>query len=390
MGDVLLQFLRTSLPDELAAVLQDILKAAETADLLTFNQLPDVQILLGHQDNDATKDAKRENFKSWSDYIFHRLGLLFPFRTEEEGTPIKETLQYRVHLFWALAVAALNAFVQSNITGPPLAYKPSELLFTKDVSGDAASVRKIQQDLIASLSLDGIAAYKLTPNIELLCLADTILINPIFQKFIPLSTWARLRTSFTYQRLLSEPAPSLQTTIYDDLKDVEKLVMDSGKEVEIPDLRSTFLLERAAVHTHHGLDKQARADLDQATAERKFEFALTGLMGKRTKFQQKDTSQLLVLAKSAGTNSKATSTEAAGPKALDLNDDTLHETIQFTKKVASMDIQDESKLPASLASLEPANQPLLEPLDSVILLSLAEQAVGKVQRVVEQTQAPSP
>ena len=372
MGDVLLQFLRTSLPDELAAVLQDILKAAETADLLTFNQLPDVQILLGHQDNDATKDAKRENFKSWSDYIFHRLGLLFPFRTEEEGTPIKETLQYRVHLFWALAVAALNAFVQSNITGPPLAYKPSELLFTKDVSGDAASVRKIQQDLIASLSLDGIAAYKLTPNIELLCLADTILINPIFQKFIPLSTWARLRTSFTYQRLLSEPAPSLQTTIYDDLKDVEKLVMDSGKEVEIPDLRSTFLLERAAVHTHHGLDKQARADLDQATAERKFEFALTGLMGKRTKFQQKDTSQLLVLAKSAGTNSKATSTEAAGPKALDLNDDTLHETIQFTKKVASMDIQDESKLPASLASLEPANQPLLEPLDSVILLSLAE------------------
>jgi tetratricopeptide (TPR) repeat protein len=373
MGDVLLQFLRTSLPDELAAVLQDILKAAETADLLTFSQLPDVQILLGHQENDATKDVKREDFTSWNDYIFHRLGLLFPFRTEEEGTPIKETLQYRVHLFWALAVASLNAFVQSNITGPPLAYKPSELLFTKDLSGDAASVRKIQQDLIASLSLDGIAAYKLTPNIELLCLADTILINPIFQKFIPLSTWARLRTSFTYQRLLSEPAPSLQTTIYDDLKDVEKLVMDSGKEIEIPDLRSTFLLERAAVHTHHGLDKQARADLDQATAERKFEFALTGLMGKRTKFQQKDTSQLLVLAKSAGTDSKTTkSTEAAGPKALDLNDDTLHETIQFTERVASMDIQDESKLPASLASLEPANQPLLEPLDSVILLSLAE------------------
>jgi tetratricopeptide (TPR) repeat protein len=371
MGDVLLLFLRTSLPDELAAVLQDILKATETADLPTFSQLPDVQILLGHQDNDATKDVKRENFTSWSDYVFHRLGLLFPFRKEEEGTPIEETLQYRVHLFWALAVASLNAFVQSNITGPPLAYRPSELLFTKNVSGDAASVRKIQQDLIASLSLDGIAAYKLTPNIELLCLADTILINPIFQKFIPLSTWARLRTSFTYQRLLSEPAPSLQTTIYDDLKDVEKLVMDSGNEIEIPDLRSTFLLERAAIHTHHGLDKQARADLEQATAERKFEFALTGLMGKRTKFQQKDTSQLLVLAKSAGTDLK-TSTEAAGPKALDLNDDTLHETIQFTEKVASMDIQDESKLPASLASLEPANQPLLEPLDSVILLSLAE------------------
>lgn len=372
MGDVLLQFLRTTLPDELAAVLQDILKATETADLLTLSQLPEVQILLGHQDNDATENVKRENFTSWSDYIFHRLGLLFPFRTEEPGTPIKETLQYRVHLLWALAVASLNAFVQSNVTGPTLLYKPSDVLFTKDVSEDAAAVRKIQQDLIASLSLDGIAAYKLTPNIELLCLADTILINPIFQKFIPLSTWARLRVSFTYQRLLSEPAPSLQTTIYDDLKDVERLVQESGKKEGIPDLHSTFLLERAAIHTHHGLDKQARADLDQATAERKFEFALTGLMGKRTKFQYKDTSQLLVLAKSAGTDSKLPSTEATGPKALDLNDDTLHETIQFTEKVASMDIQDESRIPPSLASLEPANQPLLDPLDSVILLSLAE------------------
>ncbi|KAH6629358.1 hypothetical protein C7974DRAFT_394301 [Boeremia exigua] len=372
MGDILLRFLRTTLPDELAAVLQDVLKATESADLVTLSQLPDVQILLGHQDNDATRNVKKENFALWSDYIFHRLGLLFPFRTEEEGTPIKETLQYRVHLLWAVAVASLNAFVQSTVTGPPLSYKPSDVLFTKDVSGDAIAVRKLQQELIASLSLDGIAAYKLTPNIELLCLADTILINPIFQKFIPLSTWARLRVSFTYQRLLSEPAPSLQTTIYDDLQDVEKLVKNSGEDQTIPDLLPSFLLERAAVHTHHGLDKQARADLDQATAERKFEFALTGLMGKRTKFQQKDTSQLLVLARSAGTEVKASSTEASGPKALDLNDDTLHETIQFTEKVASMDIQDESKLPPGLANLEPANQPLLEPLDSVILLSLAE------------------
>jgi tetratricopeptide (TPR) repeat protein len=372
MGDVLLQFFRTTLPDELAAVLQDVLKATETADLQSLSQLPEVQILLGHEDNDATKNVKRENFTLWSDYIFHRLGLLFPFRTEEEGTPIKETLQYRVHLLWAVAVASLNAFVQSTVTGPPLSYKPADVLFTNDISGDAAAVRKIQQELIASLSLDGIAAYKLTPNIELLCLADTILINPIFQKFIELSAWARLRVNFTYQRLLSEPAPSLQNTIYDDLKTVEKLVQDSKGNQDIPDLHSSFLLERAAIHTHHGLDKQAKADLDQATAERKFEFALTGLMGKRTKFQQKDTSQLLVLAKSAGSHSKATATEASGPKALELNDDTLHETIQFTEKVASMDIQDESKLPPSLAELDPAKQPLLEPLDSVILLSLAE------------------
>lgn len=372
MGDVLLRFFRKTLPDELAAVLEDILKATETADLQTLSQLPEVQILLGHKDNDATKDVKRENFTLWTDYIFHRLGLLFPFREEEEGTPLKETLSYRVHLLWAVAVASLYAFIQSTVTGPPLSYKPADILFPTDVSGDATAIRKIQQDLIASLSLDGVAAYKLTPNIELLCLADTILINPVFQKFIELSAWARLRANFTYQRLLSEPAPSLQTTIYNDLKTIERIVVESGKATEDRDLHSSFLLERAAVHTHHGFDKLARADLDQATAQRRFEFALTGLMGKRTKFQEKDTSQLLVLARSAGTASKGTATETSGPKALDLNDDTLHETIQFTEKVASMDIKDESKLPPSLAELEPANQPLLEPLDSVILLSLAE------------------
>jgi tetratricopeptide (TPR) repeat protein len=372
MGDVLLQFFRKTLPDELAAVLEDVLKATETADLLTLSQLPEVQILLGHQDNDATRDVKRENFDTWNDYIFHRLSLLFPSRTEEEGAPIKESLAYRVHLLWAVAVASLYAFVQSTVTGPPLSYKSADVLFPKDVSGDATTVRKIQQNLIASLSIDGVAAYKLTPNIELLCLADTILVSPVLQKFVELSVWARLRVNFTYQRLLSEVAPSLQTKIYDDLKLVERLVQDSEKAKEIQDLHPTFLLERAAVHTHHGLDKQARADLDQATAERKFEFALTGLMGKRTKFQQKDTSQLLVLARSAGSETNANATEASGPKALELNDDTLHETIQFTEKIASMDIKDESKLPPTLTELDPANQPLLEPLDSVILLSLAE------------------
>ncbi|KAJ4321631.1 hypothetical protein N0V94_002831 [Neodidymelliopsis sp. IMI 364377] len=372
MGDVLLQFFRKTLPDELAAVLGDVLKATETADLLTLSQLPEIQILLGHQDNDATRDVKRENFDTWSDYIFHRLSLLFPSRTEEEGASIKESLAYRAHLLWAVAVASLYAFVQSTVTGPPLSYKSADVLLPKDVSGDAITVRKIQQKLISSLSIDGVAAYKLTPNIELLCLADTILVSPVLQKFVELSSWARLRVNFTYQRLLSEVASSLQTKIYDDLKSVERIVQDSEKAKEIEDLHPTFLLERAAVHTHHGLDKQARADLDQATAERKFEFALTGLMGKRTKFQHKDTSQLLVLARSAGSETSANATETSGPKALELNDDTLHENIQFTEKIASMDIKDESKLPPTLTELDPANQPLLEPLDSVILLSLAE------------------
>lgn len=372
MGDVLIQFFRSSLPDELAAVLEDVLKATESGDFLAVFQQPEVQILLGHQDDEITKDVKKENFATWNDYMFHRLGLILSKRSEETGTPIRETAAYRQHLFLVIAVAALCAFIQSNVTGPPLPFKSADVVLPKDVSGDTAVLSKTRADLVASLGADGIAAYRLTPNIELLCLADTILICPPIQKNIEVSAWARLRVNFVHQRLLSEVAPSLQTAIYDNLKFVETLILNSGKSEEIKDLHASFLLERAAVHTHHGFDKKARADLDQATLERKFEFALTGLMGKRTKFQEKDTSQLLVLARSAGSEVNGATTDASKPTNLELNDDTLHESIQFTEKTSSTDIKNESALPASLTEMDPSNQPLLDPLDSVILLSLAE------------------
>jgi tetratricopeptide (TPR) repeat protein len=364
--DVLLTFLRSSLPDELAAVLEDVLKAAESGNFFGVFQQPDVQELLGHE----TEDQLEAKSSLWTDQIFYRLGQILSKRDEKKGTPVEETAAYRQHLFFVVAVTALYAFIQSTVTGPPLPFKSAEALLPKDISGDATKLSKARAELIASLSADGVAAYKLTPNIELLCLAETILISPPIQKNIELSAWVRLRVNFVHQRLLSEPAPSLQTAIYDDLKEVEGLILNSAERQNIPDLHPSFLLERAAIHTHHGFDSKARADLNQATAERKFEFALTGLMGKRTKFQQKDTSQLLVLARSAGSEAETVG-DVLKPKALDLNDDTLLESISFAEKV-SLDVKDESSLPASLTSLDPADQPLLDPLDSVILLSLAE------------------
>ncbi|KAF1912978.1 hypothetical protein BDU57DRAFT_521601 [Ampelomyces quisqualis] len=372
MADVLISFFRSSLPDELALVLQNVLAVTESGDFLAVFQQPDVQLLLGHSESEATSKVKKEDFKFWGDYIFHRLGLILSKRNEVQGTPIKETAAYRQHLFFLVAVAALYSFIQSTVTGPPLPFKSAEVVLPKEVSGDAKTLSKTRADLIASLSTDGVAAYKLTPNVELLCLAETILICPPIQKNIDLSAWARMRVNFTHQRLLSEPASTLQTAIYEDLKLAEDLILNLGNQNEIKDLYTSFVLERAAIHTHHGFDRKARADLDQAASQRRFEFALTGMMGKRTKFQQKDTSQLLVLAKSAASETNGAADEASKPKALDLNDDTLHESIQFTKQAASMNIKDDSSLPASLVKLDPASQPLLDSLDSVILLSLAE------------------
>jgi tetratricopeptide (TPR) repeat protein len=372
MSDAVISFFRSTLPEDLAVVLKDALNALETGDFLTVFQHAEVQLLLGHQENEATKDVHLKDFPTWSDYIFHRLGLILSKRSESADTPPQETAAFRQHLLFIVAVAALHAFLQSNITGPPLPFKSADIVLPKHVVQNGSAPSKLRADLVASLGADGIAAYKLTPNVELLCLAETILISPPVQKNIEASTWAKLRVNFIHQRLLSEVAPSMQTAIYDDLGMLESQLASLGKEKDDKDLHVHFLLERAAIHTHHGFEKKAKADLDSAAVERKFEFALTGLMGKRTKFQEKDTSQLLVLARSADSETNgAAATSAPGPENLDLNDDTLFESISFTPKAVTTEFKPETSLPASLASLDPGNQPLLDPLDSVILLSLA-------------------
>ena len=371
MGDILIEYLRSSLPDELASALQDVLQHLENGEYQAIFEHLEVQLLLGHEENEATKNLQLQDFPTWSDYIFHRLGLILSKRTQEQGTPSKENPAYQQHLFFVVAIASLYAFLQSSVTGPPLPFVSANVLLPKEISGKHTSVVKLREGLIASLAADGIAAYRLTPNVELLCLAETILLCPPVQKYIKASVWARLRVDFAHQQLLSEVAPSLQQSIYDNVDVLSNSILALESTSEINNLRVQFLLERAAIHTHHGFDKKARADLDQATVERKFEFALTGLMGKRTKFQQKDISQLIVLAKSADTKTSDSATEVLKPKNLDLNDDTLLESISFTANPPTTELKAASSLPSGLAVLDPSNQPLLDPIDSIILLSLA-------------------
>jgi hypothetical protein len=224
MADVFLSFFRSSLPDELAAVLETTIKATESGDFLKVLQLPEAQLLLGREDNEATKDVRRGDFAVWNDYIFRRLGLLLSQQNEVDSGSIQETAAYKQHTYLLIAVAALYAFLQSNVTGPPLPFKSAETLLSEDITGDVKALNKARADRVA--------AYRLTPNIELLCLAQTILISPAIRKNIPVAAWARLRANFVHQRLLSESAPSLQDAIYDDLKVVEDLIHNSDKSRE--------------------------------------------------------------------------------------------------------------------------------------------------------------
>lgn len=382
MAEALQILLRQTLPEELSSLLADRLTEIENGNFLSLLQSPEAKILFGHQNSTDLENVNLENSTSWSDFIFERLGKIL---TDRSDTTDESSPAYKQHLYFLLGYAALLAFLQSNVTGPQLPFSSAKTLFPLEVANDAQQVTALRRTLIASVGLDGIAAYKLTPNIELLCLADAIITNPAIVKNVAVARWAKLRVSYIHQRLLSEPSSTLQNGIYADLDAVEELFFANGetKQSAGDNARVQFLLERSTIETFHGLDKKAREDLDQATTAQGFQFALTGLLGRRTKFQQHDISQLVVLAKSAEDGGLSTTSNgkepisqtdsaATGPQNLDLNDDTLLESISFTDKPASStDVRDVASLPPALAELDPANQPLLKPLDSIILLALA-------------------
>lgn len=308
----------------------------------------------------------------WMQYLTKRLDVIV--QDSQNALEIK-TILFR------LGRVALDAFLQANVTGPTVAWE-STTLFPEDVS-KKSELERLKKRLVSSLSIDGEAVYQLMPHVEIFCLARCLLNHPALGQDTE-QILARLRVNFWHQRLLSEISPSLQERIYEDLRLIDIKVLDEGSEAG--DIGpAEFFIERATIHTYHGFDAKAREDLAGAARERSFDFALTGRLGKRTKFQEKELSQLVVLARSAasdessnartvnnGSTPDATSSAQSKPKELNLNDDTLLESIAFTKDSdLTPELQPQEHLPETLSSLDPGNQPQLEPLDAIILLATA-------------------
>ncbi|KAI4721951.1 TPR-like protein [Aureobasidium sp. EXF-10727] len=378
MADALQTLFRNSLPEEISESLSERLSELESGDFFALLQSKDAQELLGHSPNSELDETQLKDCATWNEYISIRLSKIL--------AKDQENAKYKQSLFFIIGYAALLAFLQSNATGPPLPFTPSKTVLPQDVAEEKQKVTTLRRQLIDSLAVDGIAAYRLTPNIELLCLANVIISNPDILENISVSRWARLRVTFMHQRLLSEDCGTLQDKIFADVDAVQEQFFDiSPKDKSRAgngDAKVEFLLERASIETFYGLDKKARVDLDEAAAEQAFQFALTGILGRRTKFQQHDVSQLVVLAKSArdaesvkeakSTEIQQTEGATSGPKNVDLNDDTLLEAISFTDRpTLNLDVQTKESLPPALAELDPSNQPKLLPLDSIILLALA-------------------
>jgi tetratricopeptide (TPR) repeat protein len=279
-------------------------------------------------------------------------------------------------------LAAFNAFLQANVTGPPTDWGN---VFPK--SEDEVAFRK---QCLRNLDVDGVSVYQHIPHVELFYIARLIF-TVYFPRIIGGEfrdcKWMRVRINAYHQRLLSGLSGGslndfavLQDVIEKDLKELEDEILGE-KSVFGTEAKVQFLLEKAQIYIMQGLDIKAKENVKKAKAVSGFSYALSGALGKRTKFQQNDISQLVVFARSKESEDTASDglpvglkevtlsgeEGRSGPTALELNDDTLLESIDFAKS----DKVDNSALPPELVDLKPDQQPQLLPLDQITLLTEA-------------------
>ncbi|SAL97342.1 hypothetical protein [Absidia glauca] len=225
------------------------------------------------------------------------------------------------HSLLLTGIACLNVFVQLNWTGP---------LVDKSIVGllglsmdDKASLHTL---CLEWLSSDGEQVYHLTDQLAYLVVAKTVFLSlKDREDVLTAAVWAR-RSVFIQQQLLDECTGSLQTLLT-DLTGAMK-IDDNDKA-----LRVRWELETALISSYYGQDKEAFDQMKVAQATSGFQWSLTGALGKRTKFQTFDVSQLVVLAESSGGGdvSNVMDVDVARPETLDLNDDTILDKISFTK-----------------------------------------------------------
>ncbi|TIA90537.1 hypothetical protein E3P99_01493 [Wallemia hederae] len=267
----------------------------------------------------------------------------------------------------AVAVALLHSFVQANWTGPDLDFGLADVngLWTDYAHCNALAIQK--------LSTGGEPAYHLTSHAPLLLAAQGILsaLASSDEGELPLRSplWWQLRAATAQQHLLDDCVPLPQSM----LDGVTHALADKLP----PHLHARLTLEVGIAYHMFERDREASETFLEAARINQLQFHLTGALGKRTKFQQNDITQLVLLAESKegqegveksdikdttkDTSDTTQDTPDNTPKNLQLDDDTLLEQTQFSSTVDAS---------APLSHIDPAHQPNLSAVDQCILLAM--------------------
>ncbi|OMH84865.1 TPR repeat-containing protein [Zancudomyces culisetae] len=200
------------------------------------------------------------------------------------------------------------------------------------------------------------------------------------------SIWWMTRSIRVLQSVLDERVGKLMdvTEKYYDLLEgylfSAEAISNSGLECYeklLNKAKAYYSLERALLYQYYGKNKQASEWLRKSQAESGLKWKITGIKGKRTKFQEFSISQLVVLAKSSNDDdllAKKTDKPKVVPT-LPLNDDTLLEQIEFevpdNRKASVIDENSAADMDADDTDLDEstASKDNIKVLDQCILLA---------------------
>ncbi|XP_052787670.1 tetratricopeptide repeat protein 27-like [Mya arenaria] len=246
----------------------------------------------------------------------------------------QEELPQRELELLLVGVSYLQLFVQNNWLGPrPSQFTPKHLLPENiQVEGDDLRVWLENQ-----LSVDGEPVYGLATFPQFLYLARAILTH-CQQKCSHLRTvdWWLLRCTSIHQQVLDDKCNTLRelvTTLIDNVSKIEPLMTDD----KYRSAQLEFYVEAGLLSHTFYCYKKAHELFNTARKLSGLDIQLTGALGKRTRFQQTDNAQLLLQVtrlpvEGDGCQDKelVASSNNLMPKALNLDDDTVLEAINFT------------------------------------------------------------
>ncbi|GAA6040882.1 hypothetical protein JCM8097_003167 [Rhodosporidiobolus ruineniae] len=324
----------------------------------------------------------------------------------------------------AVAVAALHAYAQINWTGPNLDLSPASLFSPAQGEEGTLDDDELNEYAIEQLALAGEPVYHLSRGTAFLLIALQLLglvqspfsaspsssvpVEPstatapypaaasALSSLASVPIW-RLRAGIMWLKILDEPVP-LPTYIASSVAFLRHRLAPHSPERASATLSLSLLatlLSRASPHS--SAQKEATVLAQQAAEEAQLEWELTGRLGKRTKFQVEEKTQLVVLARDGSEQKpkkgKGKAVEGEGeeaveadkpaeaerngvdeaaakiPEVLALNDDTLLERTAFTK--TDTPHPSATGTGHDLSSLDPADQPSISSFSQAVLLSLS-------------------
>ncbi|QRV73325.1 tetratricopeptide repeat domain-containing protein [Ceratobasidium sp. AG-Ba] len=255
----------------------------------------------------------------------------------------------------AVAVACLHSYIQLNWTGPDLDLDPLSILTLPTPPSKPLTTEILNTQAVGELAYNGEPAYHLSQHPVLLRLAQMILARGFDQDGGLISgPWWNLRTHLVHQRVLDEAVP-VPDHFWLSLSSVELAVEG--------DLAGRLSIEKGLLRHLFAHDRLASDLFIEAAQKTGLRYEITGALGKRTKFQTRDLTQLVLLAKSREEVDAEGGKEdgAKVPETMALNDDTLLEQTEYATGGGGK---------GDLKDIDPAKQPALRPIDQCIFLGM--------------------